>query len=143
VLTEKEDRKTGKREMIAQQRVLLSWLTSDQRKISLHLHFFRMFIRNVTSSVVLVKYFCEDRKLFSRSKRAQTSCLCMVIRKIRACLKRYHYGVVMNKAKEYKNIGHERAEYFLKERIDGKGNASFSLSCYSTDNDIFCATFLH
>ena len=45
----------------------------------------------------------------------------------------------MNKAKEYKNIGHERAEYFLKERINGKGNVSFSLSCYSTDNDIFYA----
>jgi hypothetical protein len=78
-----------------------------------------------------IKYFCEDRKLFSRSKR-QASCLRTMIRKIRACLKRHYYGVVVNKERvreEQRDIkllnSIERSEYFLKEHIDSKDGDTF------------------
>lgn len=123
--------------MIAQHRGYLAELTYERSTKNFtapsfpsHVYPWRYFVAGFS-----IKYFYEDRKLFSGSKHKRL----VFVRKIQIwCLKRYHYNVIVNKAKECKIIErHERFEYFLKECIDGKGTMYlYPLSCYSTGNDI-------
>lgn len=60
-----------------------------------------------------MKYFHEHCKLRFLSLEVLASRRDVAIRKIRTCLKRHYYCVVVNKAKEYKIIEqHERSKYF-------------------------------